>query len=117
MQSAKSVKQISFLLIILIAVSFALISCSKTEPLKQSFDSPELKTGQRTTCPVMNHEFTVKENSTYAVIDGKKYYVGCLDCVEKIKNDPKKYLSGSSHEKEKEMEHKHKEHETHEESK
>ncbi len=110
MRSANSVKHLTILLIILMAAAFTFTSCGKTDVVKQSYTAPELKVGQTTTCPVMKTKFTVKENQKYAVVDGKKYYVCCPDCIDKIKDNPKKYLSGSSHGKEKQMEDMHKEH-------
>ncbi len=92
MRSANSVKHLTILLILLIAVSFTLTSCSKTDAAKQSYNSPEVKAGQATICPVMNSKFTVKEDQKYAEVKGKKYYVCCVGCIDKIQNEPDKYL-------------------------
>ena len=93
MKSSRSVKHFTIFLILAIAVLFAFSSCSpKAEAAKQSYNSPEVKAGQSTTCPVMGSKFTVKEDGKYAEVDGKKYYVCCPACIEKIEKDPDKYL-------------------------
>ena len=100
-------KNVTNLLILPIFVSliFVHFACKQAEPVKQSLSSTELKMGDTTTCPVMGTKFKIKKDTKYALIDGKKYYVCCPACIDKIKNAPKKYLSGSSHGKEMEMEH------------
>ena len=66
----------------------------------------EAKAGDEVCCPVLGKKFTVKKNSKYAKIDGKKYYVCCNGCVGKLKKDPEKYLKGDSCKKEsKQMDH------------
>ncbi len=92
MQSANLVKHLTILLIILMAATFTFTSCSKTDAVKQSYTASELKVGQTTTCPVMNTKFTVKEDQKYAVVEGKKYYVCCPACIDKINKEPDKYL-------------------------
>ena len=101
------VKNITNSLILLIFVSYALtqFGCSDAEPVKQSFSTPELKIGDTTSCPVMGTKFKVKKDTKFALIDGKKYYICCPECIDKIKNNPKKYLSESSHGEGKQMEH------------
>ena len=84
-------KQITILLILLITI-FGLTSDNKPEAAKQSYNSPEVKTGQSTSCPVMGTKFTVNEDQKYAEVDGKKYFVCCPACIEKIEKDPDKYL-------------------------
>ena len=83
---------ILLILLMIIFVSLFQTGCSKAEAVKQSYSAPEVKVGQRTTCPVMNSQFTVKEDSLYVELEGKKYYVCCAGCEEPLKKDPDKYL-------------------------
>ena len=94
MKSIKLVKRSTILLICLLAAGLtsALFSCKKAEVVAQSYDSPEAKVGQTTTCPVMKSKFTIKENTKYAKVNGTKYYVCCPMCIDKIKDNPDKYL-------------------------
>ncbi len=94
MPRIRLVKKITILLILIIPVSFILVQTAycDAKPIKQSFNTPELKIGETTICPVMKNEFKVEKDSEYALVDRKKYYVCCPDCIDKIKNNPEKYL-------------------------
>jgi YHS domain-containing protein len=43
----------------------------------------------QTTCPVMGEPI---DKSRYVDYNGKRIYVCCADCIEKVKNDPEKYI-------------------------
>ena len=45
----------------------------------------------QTTCPVMKGNLINKE--LYADVEGKRVYACCGDCVVKIKENPKKYIT------------------------
>ena len=45
-------------------------------------------------CPVMGAEGVVKENTTFSIVDGKKYYHCCGGCSEKFTAETAKYLDG-----------------------
>lgn len=62
------------------------------DPIRQSYSTPEAKVGDIVVCPVMGGTFTVSSSSLAVTIDGKKYYVCCSTCVEKLKSEPDKYL-------------------------
>jgi len=44
------------------------------------------------TCPVMGGEGVVSENTTFTVVEGKKYYHCCPACQGKITSSSSKYL-------------------------
>jgi peptide-methionine (R)-S-oxide reductase len=60
--------------------------------MHQTFGSAEAREGETVVCPVMGNAFKVEKNSSFVEIDGKKYYVCCQACVDKLKADPDKYL-------------------------
>jgi len=64
----------------------------KKEALIQTYSSPEAKIGDKVICPVMGATITVTEETKYAKVDSKKYYVCCPGCVKKIEDNPDKYL-------------------------
>ncbi|NOZ60734.1 MAG: YHS domain-containing protein [Calditrichaeota bacterium] len=43
-------------------------------------------------CPVMKNEGVVKANTSFSIVDGKKYYHCCGGCAPKFQADPQKYL-------------------------
>jgi YHS domain-containing protein len=43
-------------------------------------------------CPVMKNEGVVEANTSFSVVDGKKYYHCCGGCAPKFQADPQKYL-------------------------
>lgn len=86
-------KTLAFTLIILFLGFQVLAACTNNDKTqKQTYKSPELKIGDKATCPVMNSKFTVSKDSLYVVVQGKKYYVCCADCVKLLKQHPDKYL-------------------------
>ena len=44
---------------------------------------------KQTTCPVMDGKI---DNNLYVDADGKRIYVCCAGCIEKVKADPQKYI-------------------------
>lgn len=52
--------------------------------------------GDRTLCLVSNEEFTVSSASPKVEYRGKIYYFCCAGCDTKFKENPEKYLKGSS---------------------
>lgn len=45
--------------------------------------------GKQTLCPVMNYKIN---KDLHVDVDGKRVYVCCASCIDKIKTDPAKYL-------------------------
>ena len=45
-------------------------------------------------CPVMGIEGVVNQNTTFSIVDGKKYYHCCGGCSEKFTANTAKYLDG-----------------------
>lgn len=95
-RKAKPVKLIVSLLIILLISAFIftqpVFSKGKVVLHPQTYSSKEAKVGDKVICPVLGEKFTVKKDSKYAEVKGKKYYVCCPMCIKKIKKDPDKYL-------------------------
>ncbi len=69
---------------------------SKEKTGKQTLNSMEAKAGDSVKCPVMGKKITVGKDSSYAVVDGKKYYVCCGGCTKKIEENPGKYLEAKA---------------------
>ena len=44
------------------------------------------------TCPVMGNEGIVDSTTTYADVEGKRYYFCCSGCAGKLEKNPHKYL-------------------------
>ncbi len=44
-------------------------------------------------CPVMGSEFKVKEDSEFAVYQGKTYVFCCPGCKPQFEKDPEKYIN------------------------
>ncbi|MBU1076679.1 MAG: hypothetical protein KKH98_05260 [Spirochaetes bacterium] len=86
-------KTIMIILVLSLSLSVFMVSCSKSgEFAKQTYNTPEAKVGDKVVCPVMDTQFTVKEDSQYVMAKGKKIYVCCPSCMDSIKADPDKYL-------------------------
>ena len=60
--------------------------------MRQTYGSAEAKTGETVMCPVMGNAVKVGADTPFVEIKGKKYYVCCPSCGEKIKGDPDRYL-------------------------
>lgn len=70
----------------------------------QNYDTPEATKGDKVCCPVCHATVKVKKKALYVEFEGKKYYVCCKDCSEKLKADPDKFLTPSKATKEAEEE-------------
>ena len=97
MLSSNLSKRITILSVILIITTFfftqPVFSKGKVVLHPQTYSSKEAKIGDKVACPVMTkNKFTVKKDSKYVVVKGKKYYVCCPMCIKKIQKDPDKYL-------------------------
>jgi len=67
--------------------------CGKEDSgMRQTYSSAEARKGETLICPVNGNGFEVGESTPYVEIEGKKYYVCCSTCGEKLKADPDKYL-------------------------
>jgi peptide-methionine (R)-S-oxide reductase len=67
--------------------------CGQEDALMtQTYDSAEARMGEKTVCPVNGTLLTVNEDTGFAEIEGKRYYVCCEDCAGKLKDDPDRYL-------------------------
>lgn len=60
--------------------------------MRQTYGSAEAGMGETVMCPVMGNAVEVGADTPFVEIDGKKYYVCCPSCGEKIKGDPDRYL-------------------------
>jgi YHS domain-containing protein len=60
---------------------------SKVDSTKTVMHAKQLK--PQTTCPVLGEPI---DKSLYVDYNGKRIYVCCADCIEKVKSDPEKYL-------------------------
>lgn len=56
----------------------------------------EAKIGDKTTCLVSKHTFTVSADSPTVEHEGKTYFFCCPGCDEKFMQDPAKYLGSAS---------------------
>ncbi len=56
----------------------------------------EAAVGDRTTCPIMNEEFTITADSPHAEYEGRTYYFCCPPCVEQFLADPARYTGGAA---------------------
>ena len=67
-------------------IFFLIGNLSADEAVKQN--PPEKKV--QTECPVMGEKITNK--SLFVDVQGKRIYVCCAECVEKVKAEPEKYI-------------------------
>ena len=65
---------------------------AKKAASEQKYGSPEAKIGDTVICPVMKTHFTVTSKSLFTEVKGKKYYLCCGMCPDKLKSDPDTYL-------------------------
>jgi peptide-methionine (R)-S-oxide reductase len=60
--------------------------------MRQTYSSAAAVKGESVACPVEGTVVTVADDTHSADIDGRKYYVCCVECAHKVKADPDKYL-------------------------
>jgi peptide-methionine (R)-S-oxide reductase len=68
-------------------------SCGQEDTrMRQTYGSAEATEGETVICPVTGKSLQVTVDTPTVEIDGRKYYVCCADCGEKLKASPDEYL-------------------------
>ena len=62
--------------------------------MRQTYDSAQAVKGETVACPVDGENVRVADDTKFAELDGRKYYVCCQSCREKLSADPDMYLNG-----------------------
>jgi len=79
------------------AVDAAAAASEATPAESETLVAPDqAQVGDKTTCLVSGHSFTVEADSPKAEHEGKTYYFCCPGCDDKFKADPAKYLGSST---------------------